>query len=274
MHPLTAWVWERESIRKKKEAGQSPPLTADPILSKYRFCNAYRELDAVTVWIRENWRIPHHYLPDLWFAMVVARHVNLPETLTAIGFDKVLPWDPEWFKAVMANRQAAGIKNYNGAYMIRAGRTGPKHDYLADQVLTPLWDKRDELRPRLTDTLETFHARLQAQFGLGSFMAAQVVADTKYSKPLLEAADWWEFAASGPGSRRGLNRVMHLPPSDPWTEEQWRASLAKLRKRLEPEWKSLGMTWCHAQDTQNQLCEFDKYERTRLGFGRPKRRYP
>lgn len=274
MHPVTAWVMEREAIRKKKEAGQPPPLTDDPILSKYRFCNAYRELDAVTVWIRDNWRIPNRYQPDLWFAMVVARHINLPVTLEAIGFDRVLPWDPAGFKSVISARQAIGVKSYNGAYMIRAGRTGPKHDYLADQVLTPLWDKRDELRPRLTDTLEAVHSRLQAQFGLGSFMAAQVVADLKYSVPLVDAHDWWEFAASGPGSRRGLNRVMHLPPRDPWTEQQWRDNLAKLRTRLEPEWKSLGMTWCHAQDTQNQLCEFDKYERARLGEGRPKRRYP
>mgnify|MGYP003335523726 CR=1 FL=1 len=27
------------------------------------------------------------------------------------------------------------------------------------------------------------------------------------------------------------------------------------------------------QDTQNVLCEFDKYERARLGQGRPKQRY-
>lgn len=29
-----------------------------------------------------------------------------------------------------------------------------------------------------------------------------------------------------------------------------------------------------AQDIQNCLCEFDKYERVRLGEGAPKQRYP
>ena len=36
MNPLVAWVRERESIRKKKEAGLPPPWTIDPILAHYR----------------------------------------------------------------------------------------------------------------------------------------------------------------------------------------------------------------------------------------------
>ena len=85
MNPLVAWVKERESIRKKKEAGESPPYTNDPILRVYRFCNAFREDDAVTRWIFEHWLKPNKNDPDVWFAMTVARHLNLPGTLSELG---------------------------------------------------------------------------------------------------------------------------------------------------------------------------------------------
>lgn len=34
------------------------------------------------------------------------------------------------------------------------------------------------------------------------------------------------------------------------------------------------LKWLDAQDLQNCLCEFDKYERVRMGQGRPRSRYP
>ena len=34
------------------------------------------------------------------------------------------------------------------------------------------------------------------------------------------------------------------------------------------------MPMIHAQDLQNCLCEFDKYERVRLNEGRPRSNYP
>jgi hypothetical protein len=45
---------------------------------------------------------------------------------------------------------------------------------------------------------------------MGSFQSGQVLANLKYGQ-LKSAADWWTFAASGPGSRRGLNRVLGVP---------------------------------------------------------------
>ena len=78
---LFAFVRERHQIYLRRKAGQTKPWTTDPILQQYRFCNVYRELDTVTKWIRDNWRRPHCDDPDLWFAMVVARLVNWPDTM-------------------------------------------------------------------------------------------------------------------------------------------------------------------------------------------------
>ena len=48
---LFAFANERHMIYRRREAGESPPWTADPILCNYRFTNVYRELDRVTIWI-------------------------------------------------------------------------------------------------------------------------------------------------------------------------------------------------------------------------------
>ena len=140
-------------------------------------------------------------------------------------------------------------------------------------VFGPLWKKREKLRPRKGDTLEAFHQRLLSCYGLGGFLAAQIVADVKHLEPLKSATDWWDFAASGPGSRRGLNRLLGRPVKAPWREEDWRVELAKLRAQLKPEFEAEGLIVPDAQNFQNQLCEISKYEKTRLGEGHPKRKY-
>src|SRR5690606_38730868 len=82
--PLWAWVRKREAIRVRKEAGQEPPYTDDPILRAFRFCNVRREDDRVTVWIRDHIRRPYADHPHLWFMLCIARQINWPETLAEL----------------------------------------------------------------------------------------------------------------------------------------------------------------------------------------------
>jgi hypothetical protein len=239
----------------------------------YRFCNVRRNDDAVTKWIHENylhvsdWQGEQH----LWFAIVVARLFNYPETLLDIC-QYVLPFQPEKMRRALHKRRNAGKKNFNGAYIVSTnGRAMDKVDYIIDLVLHPLWADRARLRLDRADTLESYHVTLCQYQGLGSFMAAQVVGDLKYTKPLSEASDWLPWAASGPGSRRGLNRVRGRPVDSPWNEDGWRAYFYAVWKTVNAKlkWKKA----LSGQDLQNCLCEFDKYERVRLGEGKPKQLY-
>jgi hypothetical protein len=281
---LFDFVRERHQVYLRKEAGAPKPWTSDPILQVWRFCNVYRELDTVTKWIAENWREPYRDHPYLYFAMDVARLVNRAETLAELGFP--IPWDPAHFVRVLEGRQRRGEKVFTGAYMIHADRhfQGSKAAYLAAEVLTPLWEDRSTLRRALggtnkarhyrTVTLAEAHRALTAYRDMGGFIAAQVLADLKYVEPLLNAPDWWTWAASGPGSRRGLNRVLGRPTNAKWAEPEWLQSLQALHREINPLVEAARMPKMHAQDLQNCLCEADKWWRVRLGEGKPKARYP
>ena len=274
---LFAFVRERQQVYLAREAGKARPWTKDSILQAYRFTNIYRENDIVTKWIATNWREPNGHAPDLWFAMVVARLMNWPPTLESIGYP--VPWRPEQFLNRCARVEASGAKLFSSAYIVSTnGKAMPKPQYLVEYVLNPLWAARVDVRPHKGDTLAEFCERLMQFDGMGSFMAAQVIADVKYAKgsPLADAPDWHTWAASGPGSRRGLNRVCGNDKDAPWREAAWHAALLALRQELNAQLariKGPGFPALHAQEVQNCLCEFDKYERVRLGEGRPRQNY-
>lgn len=266
------WITEREAIRKRREAGGPKPWTDDPILRDHRFCNVRREHDAVTRHIAAGWREPHADDPNLWFAMAVARFTNLPGTLDELGYP--VPWDRDHFKRVLAARMDRGEPYLGPAYKITGGRRGQGTiAYLADDVLNRLWRSREHMAPQRGTTLAAYCDRLMDFDGVGSFMAAQIVADLKYVQPLRTAPDWMSFAISGPGSRRGLNRIVGRAVDAAWTEPAWQSAFRRFEARIRPELERVGLSDLHCQDLQNCLCEIDKFLRGALGEGKPKRRF-
>jgi len=265
VHKLTELVIERQQIYLRRKEGQPKPWTDDKILQTYRFPNMFREQDVVTRWIADNWR------QHGWFAMCVARFNNWPETLAEIGCP--VPWDPERFVHVLKDRKRRGEKVFTGAYVIAAKGGGSKAVSVA-ATLSTIWERREELQPLVGDTLERFYNRLLDIDGIGTFMAAQIIADCKYIEPLRKAPDWQTWAAPGPGSCRGLNRVCGRRLDASWHESTWLGLINELREIVAYSTRDFeGFPTPHAQDAQGFCCEFDKYERTRLGEGRPRSFY-
>jgi hypothetical protein len=326
--PLWAWVNERHAIYLRKEALARDPdpsmpepwafrqmsldyLTHDPILRQYRFCNVFRELDRVTVWIRENIREPFADHPDLWLMLAIARYINWPETLqwlmnrghnkcdfnawpNAQGYDQPdfrthFTVTPEALGNALDYWSSLGKKVYTGAYMIRA-ESNPKAEwyswtkqqYVARIVIGRLWEDREhwetllngDTPPGRRPTLEDVWMRFQHSryIGWGPFMAYQVVVDMRHTRYLRDAPDINTWAALGPGSRRGLNRLAGRPVDFNLSQKQ---GLEEMRQ-IWGEQDAHRAPWVpriDLSDIQNALCETDKYLRVKLGEGRPRAQY-
>ena len=263
---------ERHNIYLNRTAGDAKPWTSDEILQKYRFCNIFRELDTVTKWINDNWRVPFADHPNLWFAMAVARQINWPDTLNEIGFP--LKWNPKRVKKIMFSRQAKKQKVYTGAYMLTGTLGGPKIEQTVDKILTPLY-KNKSVVPQPGDDLRDAWERFLPCPGFSGFMAFEVVTDLRHTRYLRDASDILTWANAGPGAYRGLNRIFGHKLEQRRTHE----ALEEMRMLLK-ESKKVG-NWpkgkkypkLEMRDIEHTLCEFDKYERVRLGEGRPRSLY-
>lgn len=268
MERLVKFALERENIRVAKEAGSPAPWTDDKILQTFRFCNVHREDDAVTKWIAAHWR--REGVQHLWFWMLMARLFNKPSTLGEL--DSPVASSGKVFKPETCREVLKGVQTpFNAAYIVSTnGVSKNKIDYLIDDVLIPAWKKRDVISPIFQGQyLMDCGTALMDLNGISGFIAGQIIADCKQLPPLSFAHDYDEFALSGPGSRRGLNRLLGHPADSSWKEASWKARLLECKDIFE---KASGLGVC-AQDFQNCLCEFDKYERARTQEGRPKQLY-
>lgn len=277
---LWQWCRERESVRLKRERGEPPPWTDDPVIGNYRFCNVRREDDKVTIWIRQNIREPFADHPYLWLMLCAARIINLPETLGEIvrqgaWFD-TYDFEPWKIAEIMNARQARGETIYTGAYMIPAPQEkgADKQVYIAEQCIGALWRSRESVARYLAQTgqfsptMKGMHERVSAANGFGDFLGYQSIVDMRFTKILENAADietWW---AAGPGTLRGLNRL-YGRPVEPKMKQRARMELRKLWLAV----KAWGEVTMDATDVPNICCEYDKWMRVRNGEGKPRAGY-
>lgn len=282
------WIKERHAIylrRKTQEAGDvfdtglyAKPWTDDPILGSYRFCNVYRQLDKVTVWLNENY-YPHFHTDHLPFAACVARLINEPDPLkdllNVLPTQKKHAFAPEWFQRTLEERKAKGLSIRSAAYIVSTnGRSTPFPEYIANEVLAPLWGSRSLYMPVDYSSLFSYSITLKKFMGIASFIAGQIVADLKYVHPTMQKMhDWDTFVVPGPGSKRGLNRLHGLPHDTAMSDEVFHERFHLAQKLADDVAFDNDYSPIHAQDVQNCLCEFDKYMRAYTGQGKPKQRY-
>ena len=210
--------------------------------------------------------------------MVFARFINRPETIRHIGY--MHEHSPRQLQDVLNFLGSQGAKVWGGAYVITThGQKMSKVDYLCNQVLYDVWNLRLEsllASPLYTPTCSSMAQMLQNVDGIGSFLAAQVVADLKNTPGhvLYTAEDRDTFVAPGPGSLRGLDWFLAkpdriIPRSTPAT---FPVDFNYARDYVDSHWPD-EVPRVDNQDLQNCLCEFDKYCRVATATGRSKRKY-
>tara|TARA_B100000965_G_scaffold302834_1_gene261530 strand:- start:4524 stop:5453 length:930 start_codon:yes stop_codon:yes gene_type:complete len=284
--PLWTWMRLREAARERKDAGLAPPYSDDPVISAWRFCNVRREDDRVTRWIRVNIRERFAGHPYLWFMLCVSRQINWPDTLAELIDREAWPdnpaFTPSLMTAVLNDRmKVRGDKTYGAAYTINAPSTkgADKQQHVAETLCGGLWDRRDVFADRLDrsptlcphgarqaeaappsrgqPTLQGIHELIRRTKGWGDFMAYQAVVDMRFT-PLLEtAADVASWAAAGPGTLRGLNRLHGRPTDKKLSQDQALSEMRRIYKVAEAE-TGIPLDF---SDVPNILCETDKYLR-------------
>jgi 5-hmdU DNA kinase, helical domain len=261
---------EREKVRVAHDMNASKPWSSDWVFQQTYFCNVHRENDKVSQWIR------HFYSPEVgseWFEfnIVVSRFINKPSSLLQIGFV-----DGNWREEIMTGYNLAAKPFFGNAYIVSTnGAPVPKAQYLVERPFEAAagavgagsgWRAAHG-----SGTLLAAWTALQTIDGLGSFLAAQVVADLKNTRlhPLSKAEDWMMFAAPGPGSMRGMSFLYNGVIGEKYNQRTFVQNLNHFRAI---EDRIANFNICN-QDLQNCLCEFDKYVRVALGAGRSKRNY-
>lgn len=292
--PLFKWANARERIRIQKDAGaEQPDWTNDPIFQTYRFCNVYREQDRVTKWVHENIRNPYQHDPNLWFLLLITRLINWPPTIQELidGHAFYIPqyspdhYDGGLIASILDTRKARGDKVYTGAYMVRAesATSQPwynwtKQEYVAKIVFKSAWDHWETHSTNGCDviggTMQAFTEGLSAlTYGVGPFVAYQVAVDLSWCPGwLTNAADLNTWAAVGPGSRRGLNRLADDPVKASLSQEQAVEEMNWVHS-VQEQYLADWMKPIRLSDIQNCLCETDKYIRVLNNEGRPRARY-
>jgi hypothetical protein len=288
---LEHWITERDAIRHRKEdLGKPAPWTDDPVLRYNRFCNVRRMDDKVSRWLLAEWYHPMREASSrvLITAATLARHINWPDTLDKLKRDNCFAkkqwWNPQAVEFSMNLMREHGDKVFTGVYIINgaqkseAGYGMTKVEQVVQRVdnvwnWVGAWPKGE----RCT-SMATLHAGLMSIHGIGSFMAGQITADLRFTHVLGDATDAMQWAPRGPGSTRGMNRLLgnanlHAGCSGP----EWQARMQALWKEMYSRSgvrKVLKGRQCELMDLQNCLCEFDKYMRVYNGEGRARNRYP
>jgi hypothetical protein len=277
-----AFIRERNEIYHRKTSGQVWPWTEDAILQSYRFTEIYRERDRTSLHYQKMIR-KYYTQDDAWVfpATVLYRWFNRIETCEHFF------GEPDFGNTSVFERYAEErdlrilleclakipTPHVTGAFIINGKQGHDKGEgvlcYFHEWFKKPWEEKWQEWLLEKPPLLREMYDWVRKDSsGLGPFMAAQLVADLKYLPFMHNVEDWWIWAAPGPGSMKGLNLVMNRPIDQPWGQALWLTTLQELNRIENDALKDLGPF--HCQDTQNHCCEFSKYEKARLGIGRPR----
>tara|TARA_R110000851_G_scaffold16046_2_gene52544 strand:+ start:35789 stop:36694 length:906 start_codon:yes stop_codon:yes gene_type:complete len=287
-----SFVKEREQIRLRKEADLPYPWTEDQILRDFKFTNVHRHHDRTSRELREQF-YNQNFMADRKTILMNAatfRYFGTYEFASALGwtpFDQMDDDHWEKVKDLAEERMFNKERVFTGAYVItNQGISAPKQEVVVEYFLKALHKKAEELSEiaRETDSWEQVATEMRKIQGFGGsgFMTKEILMDTTYANfwnhTLIDhddgkftfPKDWNEWTPIGPGARRGAARVLGDDEAKQLKEDKAFSVIWSLWFEREDHIPDIEMC---LHDIQFQLCEFDKYERVRLGQGRPRSRY-
>lgn len=204
-------------------------------------------------------------------AATLGRLINWPNSLALLM--PLREWDMARTIEQLQGHKRAGNKVFTGAYIINGASGGDKIVTVCKQVQTV----HDTALLKLdTNYMRATWEQLMKVQGIGSFIAGQIVADLRHFMP----GSWddrYEWAPVGPGSARGMRRLLGLPHVGAMPQKQFDDLLPALWDELMGFQQASDIfdeRHCEAMDLQNCLCEFDKYMRLTNKEGSVRSGYP
>ena len=262
---------ERQAVFFRRARGETRPWTENPVLTIYKFTNAYRASDRVSQYLIRH-VIYRDDLPtsarEIFFRILLFKLFNrigtwelLERTLGPITFED---YHFAAFDAVLSRAMKAGRRIYSAAYIMppgsRAfGRSAKHQNHLL--LLERMMVDRFAERLAQTRTMQEGFEKLRAYPTIGDFLAYQFVTDINYS----EITDFSEmdFVVPGPGALDGLRKCFVDPGG--LNEPELIRLMADLQEqefeRLGLDFESLWGRRLQLIDCQNLFCEVDKYAR-------------
>lgn len=265
---LVYWIKARDTIRCERVMGFEKPWTTDPLLQGFRWCNVRRMDDKVSQWLLKNWYLAGDPLIKLVDA-TMARLINWPDSLAEI-ISECPDRNLDVCRIILHARDSRDEKVFTGAYIV----PGVAGSLKVDSVMNTVELVSEQCSEILRLTAKETWTALKELPGLGSFLAGQIIADAAHHSDWPDSRSW---APLGPGSQRGMNRLLGRPKNQRISQEQFEEELAELmcmdslRQHIADIWD--GSQLC-AMDIQNCLCEFDKYRRLTLKEGLVRATYP
>lgn len=267
----------REIIRQRRLVDlPRDQWTRDPIFIANSFTNVKRHHDRTTmIFINEFYRdrfvsydLSIRQMQSALMTSAVFRLFGTAETARLLGWVDVESW-PDVQRRIMSYGVRDQLR-FTGAYIVpNMGLSDPKYKVVAGILEAVCMNSA-----RIVDSKywETMCDKLMECKGIGPFLAKEVMLDyvliTRW-RPL----DWETWTPVGPGAARGASRVKYGFK----TKIRGAESLEVIRELFachRERWplvindELLGdvrMPDLELTDIQFALCEFDKYERVRLG---------
>ena len=258
---------ERHAIFHRRLNGTFP-FTADPILQRFKFTNAYRILDRTTQYlIREVLNHGDQSSEEVCFRVLLFKLFNKIETwelLTGtLGLVSFAEYRFERYDRVLEEALASGKRIYSAAYIMPSGgshgesRKHRSHLRLLENIM------RDRLADKLADSrnMAMGFRLLRSYPMIGDFLAYQFITDLNYTD--ICSYSEMEFVAAGPGSFDGLRKCfpdMTIAEGPSLIREVCENQVELQRAVGLPPVNLWGRP-LQLIDCQNLFCEVDKYAR-------------
>lgn len=260
----------RHELYLRRIAALPPGPASDPVLSQYRFTNAYRICDRVSQYLVREVQYSHDQsaenvvLRTLLFKLF--NRIDTWELLCdGLGVPSVASLDLGAASALLSEEQRQGRPVYSAAYIVPPVSLCPvpKHRGHLELVARMLDDGIAE-KARTADGLRGLYRLLRRYPGIGPFLAFQLAIDLNYSSAV--DFDEAECVVAGPGALDGISKCM--PGVHSRDAERF---ILDVCARQEDEFARLGLTFpglfgrpLQPVDCQNLFCEISKY--TRVAF--------